>query len=295
MSSGDSATIRSTRVDFSCGNAHLAAALPSERAAAWLNTLLPEHRTSATLEPTEMQPHSAVDFSIEQTSEGWFVLDHGLLPAVRGPIGEGQAWGVLERALADRLALGLVSSLEPAVLVHAGGVAADGGAVLIAGVSGSGKSSLVTAFASTSFSVLGDDAVVLTTDGRVHPFHRPFKLHEGARRQLGLARPASEAVGAGADPWLYQPEELGSKWSDPAPLRDVIFARREPGTDARLTEELPAVGTRLLLDLGLGPVDRTHALSRIIDGTQGARFWALRFDRCDLAREVVAGQLGLEV
>lgn len=290
-----STAARVARFRFFHGDADLSVGLPSQEAAAWMDGFLPDYRVDVELSGRARATADLLDFSVEHMAGGWIVHDHGLLPGARGPLDRARAWSVLERAVADRLALGLAASLERAVLLHAGGVTTDGGAVLVAGASGSGKSSVVSAFGTRGFAALGDDAVALASDGRVHPFKRPFKLHEGARLQLGISADSTGLAGSSGDTSLHHPEGLGSRWADPAPVRHVVFARRGPESDTVLADEPAVAGVRRLLDLSLGPLERAQALSRLIEGTRAARFWTLRFDRCDLARDLLRERLDLAV
>ena len=74
--------------------------------------------------------------------------------------------------------------------MHASAVAVDGGAVLFAGDSGTGKSTLGAAFHDRGYPVVTDDISVIASDGDEHP-----TIHAGYR-QVRLAADSLEHVGA---------------------------------------------------------------------------------------------------
>jgi hypothetical protein len=74
--------------------------------------------------------------------------------------------------------------------MHASAVAVDGGAVLFAGDSGTGKSTLGAAFHDRGYPVVTDDISVIASDGDEHPM-----IHAGYR-QVRLAADSLEHVGA---------------------------------------------------------------------------------------------------
>ncbi len=71
------------------------------------------------------------------------------------------------------------------VFVHAGAVAYRGTAILIPGMSFTGKTTLVAELVSAGAVYYSDEFAVLDQDGRVHPYAKPLslRLREGEREQ----------------------------------------------------------------------------------------------------------------
>lgn len=67
--------------------------------------------------------------------------------------------------LLDDQILPRILAHEGELVLHAAGVAAADGAILFIGASGSGKSSLAAAMHNWGFRLLGDDAIIASTDG----------------------------------------------------------------------------------------------------------------------------------
>jgi hypothetical protein len=87
----------------------------------------------------------------------------------------------LERAVAELA--------RTRVFVHAGVVGWRGGAIVIPGVTQSGKTSLVQALVQAGAVYYSDEYAVLDDRGRVHPFARPLGARGGDGRVVGAATP----------------------------------------------------------------------------------------------------------
>lgn len=85
------------------------------------------------------------------------------------------AWRVNTSALAGK---------RSGLVLHAGGAARAGRAVLVTGASGAGKSSLAAALTLSGFSYLGDDSVVLTEAGEIISNPKPVALDDASRSAL---------------------------------------------------------------------------------------------------------------
>jgi PqqD family protein of HPr-rel-A system len=73
------------------------------------------------------------------------------------------------------------------LLLHAGAVERDGHVIVIAGVSGDGKSTLTAALAASGFRYLTDELVAVEpTTGIVGPFAKPLDLDGASRDLLGI-------------------------------------------------------------------------------------------------------------
>jgi len=131
-----------------------------------------------------------------------------LVPA--GPLRRVQVYNLLYSSV--------VRGLDDAYLIHAAALASRGRAWLVAGPSGSGKSSLALALAHRGFRVLSDDIAPLSIgDGCVHPFPRRF----GLLREEG---PPDTGLVLG-DKRFVEPADLGAQSERmPLPLGGVVIS-----------------------------------------------------------------------
>lgn len=167
--------------------------------------------------------------------------------AVDGPRGDPPVWTVRcgrrrPRQLPTRgeAAAFLAADLERTVarqipdrlLLHAGVVAVDGGALLLPGRTGSGKSRLVEAMLRLGATYLSDELAVLDRRGRVHPFARPLCLRTSSVASLRLS-----AADLGA------PTAASS-----LPVRQIVLLRHRTGaTGCRLHAVPPGEAMLALL------------------------------------------------
>lgn len=181
----------------------------------------------------------------------------------------------------ERLELSLAETVVAAhdrTGIHAGGVVAPGGgATLLCGPGGSGKSSLTAALALRGAPVLGDD-VVLLHGGRAHPFHRLLKVEEPARSRLGLERPPGPLSELWDEPTFFHPKALGSRWAAPAPVTLVVLPVRIPDALPRLQERrASSVLPTLLSQVVLAPRLDPGAFEAVTDALADARCVELRY------------------
>ena len=251
-----------------------------------LAAVFPDYRSTAPHAGADGPAESSPDLELCRNNDGsWTLHSFGSPDPTPEGLDLASTFGRMERHLADLLALGN----RPALLLHAGGAVVAGRGILVAGPSGSGKSSVSAALAVAGYPVWGDDAVIVSPGGEAHPFKRLFKLHSGALEALRL-EPSSGALSAlFPDSSFFHPRALGVSWAPPRRLEQVVFVRRDGGP-AHRTSMSAAEGIRGLLDLVLGPADRAASLSALVEAVQGVSFSSLTFDRCDLAAgELVRG------
>lgn len=178
----------------------------------------------------------------------------------------------------------LVGDRSPLVL-HAGGVLTDLGAIALVGPSGIGKSTLAASFgASGEARVLADDAVRIMDDGagvRLIGAYGAFRLRPDSRVALRLpgegplvgpgktilAAPRGAAIGEGSHPlaavFMLQASAAGGSAITALPLsgapsvlgliRHVFFL--DPGDPALIRRQFEAVGSLVLADCGLYTLD----------------------------------------
>ena len=245
--------------------------LSSPELAGWAEPLFPDYR----VEPAGGEPHlelraSGSEFRLREAGGGDGAGDE------RSAASLPEAMGALEAALAGAL----VRSAAPAVALHGAGVAVEGGALLLTGPGGRGKSSLTAGLAARGHAVYGDDVILVDPDSaEIHPFKRLLKVSEGARVSLGLPAPPEPL----ADLWedaFYHPLDLGSAWAEPhGVLAAVLPERRDEGA-AQLLPVSGGEAVRELLSQLLfraEPGAREFELAaRVLDG---ARLHRLPFSR----------------
>jgi hypothetical protein len=148
----------------------------------------------------------------------------------------------LERIVRMRLAL----DAQDRIFVHAGVVGHAGGAMLIPGLSFTGKTTLVAALVRAGATYYSDEYAALDDDGFVHPFHTVRLLDDNNHGDRSL----QALGGAAADPPLpvhaivmttYRP---GNEWA-PKPLSTgqgalQLLAHAVPARD-RPTETVRAI------------------------------------------------------
>jgi hypothetical protein len=107
------------------------------------------------------------------------------------------------------------------LFVHAGAVAWKGRCIVLPGLSGAGKTTLVAALVRAGALYCSDEYAVLDAAGLVHPYPRPLSFRQGGHRRI--QRSASEAGGAGHA-------------GQPLPLGLVVHTRYRAGTQWRAQE-----------------------------------------------------------
>jgi hypothetical protein len=131
---------------------------------------------------------------------------------------------------------------------HAGAVAWGGSAIVLAGESGRGKSTLVAELMLRGAQLLADDVIALelTASGVVgHPGPGLMSLRRSAVQRLGRSGLGRVGVGIGGDARAIR--LAVPRHERPLPLASVyLLERAEPGEEARLTE-LAAPDPRRLL------------------------------------------------
>lgn len=150
------------------------------------------------------------------------------------------------------------------VFVHAGVVAWKGAAILIPGMTFSGKTTLVTELIRAGATYYSDEYAVLDGQGRVHPYARPLGIRDQATKIS--AKIKAQEIGA----------EVGFK---PLPVRMVIATRFKADSRWRPKEltrgkgvlELLAntVSARTQPELALNVLPKALAKARVLKGVRG--------------------------
>jgi outer membrane receptor protein involved in Fe transport len=119
----------------------------------------------------------------------------------------------------------------PYAPIHAGAVALDGRALLIPGMSRTGKSSLVAALIARGAAYLSDEYALLDGDGRVHPYARPLLLRvPGSEPEARTAVPATRLTASIASSPARVSAIAALRYSDEAEL----WLERVPSSEGLL-------------------------------------------------------------
>ncbi len=186
-----------------------------------------------------------------------------------------------------------VASAPGVTPLHASGVVASQGAILIVGPSGSGKSTLAWHLQRLGLPLLGDDTVLLEADGRLSSFPRCPKVDRRALAVEGIA-PTDPSILGGDETEAWVRPSAGFA-REAAPIAWIVVPRWSPGAPnffrnlgagERVERLLPAVhgegparpGVRTVLDrLSVPPaIELTFG-----DGPAAARTLLDRLQRPD--------------
>jgi hypothetical protein len=162
------------------------------------------------------------------------------------------------------------------LFIHAGTVAHNGRAIVIPGLSFSGKTTLVTALVQSGALYYSDEYAVFDAQGLVHPYPKPLAIRSDDARHGSHHHP---------------PEQLGATVGDePIPVGLVVSTQYRSGGDWEPIELTPAEAMLELMAHAFGGGERAQGsmstLSRAVAGVH-----ALKGDRGDagsLAPELLA-------
>lgn len=132
----------------------------------------------------------------------------------------------------------ILERLHPATqfcaTMHAGAVALDGNALVMAAPSGSGKSTLIAYLVARGFTYLADDLAALgARDHAVAPFPLPISVKPGAAPALKPFYPELQAEG------VREPQLLGQETTflvPPQPAKALLFPRYSAAANPSFTE-----------------------------------------------------------
>lgn len=180
----------------------------------------------------------------------------------------------LDLADARRVALqALVMALWPAdqvaTLLHASAVVIDANAVLLAGATGSGKTTLMMQLVADGAGYLADDLAPLDRTGcLISPFPVAASLKQGSWPCLGDAVPALAAapihrVGQRRVRYV-DPGSLHSAMVAPAPARLIVFPRFAPDAVERIAPVTPDDALARLLATGTEIVGSPRSIRPLV-------------------------------
>ena len=199
-----------------------------------------------------------------------------------------RAWSSRPDAVADllsRFMFGLLTRVTERGIyaIHAGAVESDGGATLLSGRSGAGKTTLVLNLLQRGFRLLSDElAIVEPSTQRILPYRRSLHIRPGTPElipALRLVERPSPMLVNGA--WTLTPAMLEEALPDclapPARLTSVLLLGGTPDAESppALTPVPPAVAAlELLRATWAASVDFEAGLrrvSRLLEGVSCAR------------------------
>jgi glycosyl transferase family 2 len=184
---------------------------------------------------------------IEEAPDGCFSLATDDCPPVRD-----LTRGDLPTFVMDAVVRCLVKDLTTAVALHAGAVIHNGMAVLIAGPTGAGKSSLIAWLIGNGFNYLSDEVVILLEQSAILGLSRALVLKPGSAEEV-LALPAYRAapsVPAG-EHIMVRPRSVLPRAAKSCCCALIVFPQFESGAGLRIESITPAhaafrlVGTNL--------------------------------------------------
>lgn len=148
----------------------------------------------------------------------------------------------------DAVVQGLIKDLKTAIALHAGAVAYDGRAALIAGPTGSGKSSVVAWLIANGFEYLSDEIALLFADtASILGLPRALVLKPGSADKL-MSLPSYQGAKSipGGEHLMLRPEFVRAGGASKHTCSFVVFPKFVAGSELRV-ESLSAAQTALRL------------------------------------------------
>jgi hypothetical protein len=186
------------------------------------------------------------------------------------------------RCLRYEVALHLIQARPDLLWLHAGAVAYQGSAVIISGLSGRGKSTLVTSLCTHGWTYLSDDIIPLDpTSDKILPFPQTPMIREDVGRTVPrcLLRELRKTE------VILKPEMV---CRETVPVGALIFPNYDPRSPIGLLSCSPATATLGLLENSLNFVNHresaVHYLCKLMKRIPAFR---LPFNNGDFAAELV--------
>lgn len=151
------------------------------------------------------------------------------------------------RSLIDELVRCLITGITSGVVIHAGCLSKSGYAVLLAGGSGAGKSSLAAFLAGRSFDYRSDEATVLSPDApMVTAMPRPIVIKDGEAHWIADAGLLDSAKTVAIGPEVLVWPQTRQTADEHVPCRLCLFPQYLPESPLRI-KPLSAADTALAL------------------------------------------------
>lgn len=204
-------------------------------------------------EMLQLEPKSIV----EELEVSWKNGEYHLLRNSKASAKNGTLANVLY-CLRYEVAMRLIQACPDLMWLHAGAAAYRDSAVLIPGLSGRGKSTLVTSLCAQGWTYLSDDIVPLDPNsGKVIPFPRLPMVRENLGQQLPLDR-VQELRKTEID---LKPEAM---CREAMPIRALVFPTYSPHSPTKILPYSPAIAALELLENCLNFVHHKQAAVRYV-------------------------------
>jgi hypothetical protein len=198
--------------------------------------------------------------------DGTFSVYQGIARVSQGQ-GAKLSLVVLETKLHGHIALHAPAK----TFVHAGAVAHNGRAILIPGLSFSGKTTLVAALVRAGAIYYSDEFAVLDSDGLVHPYAKPlsFSVDRHVEELGGLAGEEPVPVGCVLSTYYqpaarWEPTRISTGAAALVLLSNTVTAQSRP--EAAMTAVTRAVEDAVVLEGARGEADETAA--EVLEGVR---------------------------
>ena len=205
------------------------------------------------------------------------------------------SWAYVVAALVSEMNRGAVEAFE-GFAVHAGVVAADGGAIAFPADSGDGKSTLTAACLQAGFEYVSDEALCIDYGtAAVVPYPKPLMLSAESEALVGNPSLTVPLEGDHVEAALL-PEDLGSRAATgDLRLVDVVQLQRASGPP-RL-HELPAADVvGMLLGRSFNHYKHPREAFDLVTGlARECRAWRLEYDDPRAAAALMLDRLGRAV
>lgn len=227
-----------------------------EHLSSWLRTAFEPLHT----EPSKVE----VTYSIRSVSSSRFDVAAGGA-ALSGPI---PASRVLPLLLSN-LNRAIARSARRHLVLHAGVVGSGGGAVLLPGSSGSGKSTMVATAGRLGHPYGADEhAAIGFEDGLIEPIPKPLALKPGSAHLFGDLSDGAQASFFGDQLFLPAAALCGGLITPSSPIVAIAFPAYEEGVTATLRGITPAEALLRLREhswnFGVDPVRAFRILSAVV-------------------------------
>jgi len=176
--------------------------------------------------------------------------------------------GDLPTFVMEAVVRGLVKDLTTAVALHAGAVAHNGKAALIAGPTGAGKSSLVAWLIGSGFDYLSDEvALLFAGETAILGLPRALVLKPGSADKI-LALPSYDGTKSvtGGEHIMLRPPFVRPREARPHPCGLIVFPRYDAGAELRVESISPAQAALRLVGTNLNARNLADGGFRAITG-----------------------------
>jgi energy-coupling factor transporter ATP-binding protein EcfA2 len=165
----------------------------------------------------------------------------------------------------------LLAACPELIHLHASGAVVRGQALLILGPSGAGKSSIAFALSHAGHASLGDDIVLLDSDGAARPFKRLFKIAPALLESVGVQPEETPFWTPDNHEAWYDPRRYGG-WAGPAPVSVIVLVRHRAKGELQVSEvDPPPLLNTLMHSLMNSGLDRARAFDVLADVAERAR------------------------